>query len=286
MGFFAMKARRLISLTTMWSFLLLVLTGVVLYVVPPGRVAYWSVWHWMGLSKTQWGDLHVTSSALFCIVGIWHIYFNWAPILQYLKGRRAQGRLPSVELVVSLALTAVLCIGTYMDWPPFNWVIALGEHIKDAGSEKYGEPPYGHAELSSLRTLTTRMQLDLSTAMSSLRSHGIVINDESDILEDIAQNNNTTPNAIYDIILAGQPIRKGATSSLPATAPPGIGRQTLGEIAGKYGCDVGVIKNALQADGIQVDPDATLKAVAEQAGLRPTVLYEQIRNAVTNRDGE
>ncbi|MBL7077548.1 MAG: DUF4405 domain-containing protein [Kiritimatiellae bacterium] len=221
-----MKTRRLISLTALFSFVLLLLTGVVLYIVPHGRIAYWSDWHWLGLSKTQWGDLHISSGVLFVIVGIWHICLNWDAILRYLQGRRTGWRAPSVELVTALLLTGVLCVGTYMEWPPFSWTVALSEHIKDMGAEKHGEPPYGHAERSSLEVLARRMRLDPSAVLQSLEKAGIVFQDETSTLGAIARENGTTPNAIYTIILAEQSTRSEMKS-------PQGGRSGRGEGKGR-----------------------------------------------------
>ena len=36
--------RKIISLTTFFSFVLLILSSIMLYVVPEGRVAYWADW--------------------------------------------------------------------------------------------------------------------------------------------------------------------------------------------------------------------------------------------------
>lgn len=47
--------RKITSLTGLLSFLITLLTSVILYVVPEGRVAYWADWHLLGLTKTQWG---------------------------------------------------------------------------------------------------------------------------------------------------------------------------------------------------------------------------------------
>ena len=48
-----MKLKRITSLTIMLAFLVMVLTGIVLYIVPQGRVAYWADWRLLGLSKTS-----------------------------------------------------------------------------------------------------------------------------------------------------------------------------------------------------------------------------------------
>ena len=80
-----MTLRKITSLTLMWSSAWCLLTSAVLYIVPAGRVAYWSQWKLWGLTKTQWGDIHITTGVLLIIAGLLHIYFNWKAIMTYLK---------------------------------------------------------------------------------------------------------------------------------------------------------------------------------------------------------
>ena len=76
--------RGLTSLFTTVGFLVMAATGLVAYITPQGRIAYWNDWHLLGLSKTQWGNIHIISSILFVIAGSFHIYFNWKALLNYL----------------------------------------------------------------------------------------------------------------------------------------------------------------------------------------------------------
>ena len=69
--------------------------------------------------------------------------------------RAANSTFPAVIVIVFTA-------GTYFLVPPFSWMMTLNDHFKDSGAEKYGEPPYGHAELSSLKTFSKKLNLDLS----------------------------------------------------------------------------------------------------------------------------
>ena len=62
-----MNIRRLTSLTAALAFLMMVLTSVILYIVPHGRVAYWSDWRLWGLSKTDWGNIHTNLGLLFLL---------------------------------------------------------------------------------------------------------------------------------------------------------------------------------------------------------------------------
>ena len=60
-----MKLRKITSLTAALAFVLMVLTSIILYIVPQGRIAYWADWHLWGLTKTEWGNIHINSGLLF-----------------------------------------------------------------------------------------------------------------------------------------------------------------------------------------------------------------------------
>jgi hypothetical protein len=80
-----MKIRRVVSLTSALSFVVTVVTSVVLYIVPQGRIAYWANWRLWGLTKEQWGGIHINVGILFIIGLGFHIYYNWKPMMTYLK---------------------------------------------------------------------------------------------------------------------------------------------------------------------------------------------------------
>lgn len=69
-----MNLRRTASLTALVSFVLEIVTSVILYIVPHGRVAYWSDWRMWGLSRTQWADLHINLGVLFLIAVVIHAW--------------------------------------------------------------------------------------------------------------------------------------------------------------------------------------------------------------------
>ena len=64
-----MTMRKITSLTASLSFVLMVATSVILYIVPQGRVAYWADWRLWGLTKTQWGEIHINVGLLFLLSG-------------------------------------------------------------------------------------------------------------------------------------------------------------------------------------------------------------------------
>jgi hypothetical protein len=105
-----MRARKITSLTALLSFIPLFVTSVVLYIIPQGRVAYWADWRLWGLSKTQWGDIHINLGLLFLLSILLHVYYNWRPILNYLKNRARQVRIFTPEFNVALLLTTAFTI--------------------------------------------------------------------------------------------------------------------------------------------------------------------------------
>lgn len=113
-----MNIRRVTSLTALISFLLLILTSIILYIVPAGRVAYWSDWRLWGLSKTQWSDLHINLGVLFLLSIILHIYYNWKPIVTYLKNRAKKVVVVTGEFNIAMVITILILLGTYAMVPP------------------------------------------------------------------------------------------------------------------------------------------------------------------------
>ena len=173
-----MKMRKITSLTAGLSFLLMVLTSIVLYIVPQGRVAYWADWRLWGLSKSDWGNIHINMGFVFLVALFLHIYYNWKAITSYLKDKARRMKVFTPDFNVALIITVIVALGTYFMVPPFSWVITWSEQIKDGAAVKYGEPPYGHAELSSLKTFTQKLNLDLATSMDLLELAGYPAEDD------------------------------------------------------------------------------------------------------------
>lgn len=195
-----MKLRKITSLTLLFSAVLLLIISVILYIVPHGRVAYWSHWTLWGLSKTEWTNLHVNLGILFIIVTVIHTVLNWRSIVIYLKNRGRRIQIFNSNSLIALILVVLFSVGTYYNWPPFVWFVNISESIKDASIEKYGEPPYGHAELSSLADFARKMRLDPDKCLEELRKANIVVLSMEQTLEEIATANGIAPKDIFEII--------------------------------------------------------------------------------------
>lgn len=278
-----MKVRRITSLTVLVSFVMLVLTSIILYITPKGRVAYWGDWNLWGLSKTQWGNLHINLGLLFLIAGSLHIYYNWKPITTYLKNKAKELKIFTPNFNVALAITLVFALGTLFSVPPFTWVLDLNAYFQDAAAIKYGEPPYGHAELSSLKGFTQKVKLDLEASKARLREAGVQFTDASQSIQEIAHLNNMTPKQLH---AAMQPPASSATNApktLPDTPPPGFGRRDLADICKEYNLDIAAISAALKADNINAAPEMSVRAIAEESGADPIQIFEKIKAAAQSQ---
>jgi hypothetical protein len=277
MSRFSPGLRAFISVLTALSFLLMALTGAVAFLMPEGRVAYWVDWRLVGLAKDDWGSLHLFTSVLFLGAGGAHLVLNWKSFLSHLKGRVSQGWRRRRELGAALAVCVLVMAGSLRPFPPFTWVLS-GEKWTKATWIKSPEhePPYGHAEQTSLSVFAKKMQIDLPPALEELAGAGIRVEHPSWPLEKIAQANQISPAALYRILKRHQrPDPEQARSFATreeveeAFTGTGVGNRTLDQICEGIGLAPEVARNRLARAGVPASPGETLKAAAERHGLKP-----------------
>jgi len=278
--------RKITSMTLVVSFVLLLLNSVVLYIVPEGRVAYWADWRFWGLTKTEWGNQHVTVGFLFLLAGFLHLYYNWAAVKSYLKNKMKEIKIFTMPFNVGLLLTAAVALMTYFHIPPVDYIIQLGAHFKEMAAEKYGEPPYGHAETSSLKMFCQKEGIDLEKGMELLGQAGLQGVKAEETLLAIAKNNRITPQQLAKILA---PAKKSTTAvgkdkNAPPTFPdmpkPGFGRKTLENACVELQIDYGAIVKGLQAKGLIVEQGKTIHEIAAANGKEPIAVFEAIRAVV------
>jgi hypothetical protein len=272
-----MKIRKITSLTALVSFLLLILNSVVLYIVPHGRIAYWADWRLWGLTKTEWGNQHTIIGILFLLAIFLHIYYNWKPIVAYLKNKARQLKVFTREFNIALVLTIICTVGAYIEVPPFNWVLDFSESIKNSAAKTYGEPPYGRAELSTLKTFTSKMGLDLAGSMERLEKASLKFEGEKQTLLEIAKLNKIAPKQVY---LAIKPEEKpGTIKALPDAPQQGFGKRSLGDICHEYNLNISTILRALAENNIKATADTTIKQIAERHDVSSGEVYKIIKNS-------
>ena len=213
------------------SLVILILNSVILYIVPEGRVSYWADWRFWGLTKGDWANQHITVGFLFLIAGLLHIYYNWKPIVAYMKNKAKEVKVFTGAFNFAVALSLLFVVGTYLNVPPMSTIIEISEHIKDGGARKYGEPPYGHAELSTLKFFAKKENLDVAKSLELLAAAGINVTGEKETLKEIAKNNKMTPQQVYDIIkpASTKPAVSSSGDGFPESPTQGWAKMSLEE---------------------------------------------------------
>ncbi len=272
-----LHGRGLTSLLSFVSFLIMTVTGLVLYFVPEGRVAYWVDWTLWGLTKVDWGNIHIISSIVFAVSGLFHIYLNWRPLMNYLAGK-VEGVLKyKRELALALTAGVLMVVGSIMLFPPFDSVIAFSKYLKEAWIEsKDYEPPFGHAEDVPLKIFTKKMDIDLEKACVELTAQGIIVESTDAKLKDIATANNMTPMDVYVVIKKFEPTPVGEdgpafTGDLVEEkyAGTGIGRKEFSRMVEDVGIAKALAIKRLADKNIRIADDETLKEAGERYGIDP-----------------
>ena len=269
--------RKTVSLTALLSFALLMVTSVILYIVPAGRVAYWADYHLWGLTKGEWGNLHINLGLLLILAIILHTYYNWNAITAYMKNKAKEFKLFTREFNAALILVVVFCLGTYFEVPPLSSIITMGEAISADAEKFYGEPPYGHAELSSLKTFSKKMEFDLELSMKRLKEEGFIVTSSEQPLIEIATTNHTSPKEIYLII---SPLTERVSYTFPDQPPAGLGNRPLIDLCQEYSVSSKTVLQILAQHGILANEEMNMKKIAENSGKDALSIYEIIREGL------
>ena len=272
------NGRAFTSLCSLVSFILLCITGIILFTEPHGRVAYWTKWNFVGLEKDQWGNIHIYSGLLFLVAGAFHLYYNWKPLVKYLSAKIETALRYKRELVISsLIFLWVLASGIW-SLPPLSYVTDFGETIKNSWVTSPGlEPPFGHAELVSLKTFCKKQRIPLDQAMAELRKAGFKLNNPDDILDEIASSKGTSGMEVYEVIKKLEPkpevLKPGAAwtpEKIEETfAGTGVGRKTIGQIIKDHGLDHKTTHQKLKDRGIKAKDDDKIKELADRHDSTP-----------------
>ncbi len=286
-----MNIRKITSMTMLTSVLLLLVNSVVLYLVPEGRVAYWADWHMIGLTKSDWGNQHITVGVLFLLASILHIYFNWSVITAYMKNKAREIKVFTGSFNVAMLITVLVAVGTYYHVPPMSSVLQFGEYLKMNGEKKYGSPPYGHAELSSIKMFAKKEGLDAEKAVELLKAAGLAVTDVSETLKVVAQNNKLTPQQVYEIIrpakrevpvssVGGSDTAGDSGTSFPDHPRSGFGKRSLEDLCAELGLELEMVVNGLNAMGIKCSGSESMKAIGAANDKEPMEIFEAIHSLV------
>lgn len=269
-----LHVRGLISLLTALSFLIMAISGITLFIVPQGRIANWVDWRFLGLAREQWGDMHISTSLLFVLAGVWHTVINWRALVGYFRDRTRKTVVLKGELAVAALTTVFFTVGAVYKIPPVSYVLSLNESVKNAWIQSPAdEPVVAHGELLAFSAFAKKADIPLEPALAELRRQGIRIAGPEEKVIDIARSNGTSPAALY------QRIEKLAVNTTVVLWDEqrvtdrydgkGIGRRTLADLCTETGVDTALAVRKLAERGLNASLEDTLKALAEQSAQAP-----------------
>jgi len=265
--------KKITSLSLGLSFLIMTYTGIMLFLCPHGRVAYWSDWHLFGLSKNQYSDVHTTSMITMLIFGILHIYYNWKPIVSYMKDKTKKVSFTKKEFLIALVINMIFVVGTLTFVQPFKAFLNFEEKIKDSWSVQYGEPPYGHAEQTKLKIFCKKIGINLDEAKTKLTNKKIVFK-ENETLLTIAKNNNLSPSDIFNSIKTNLNPKNKTNKNIPAR----LGRKTLQELNQLGDINLDKSLKILKEKGLNdISKNSRIKDIADELNTTPYEIYKMIK---------
>jgi len=275
------RFRAFTALMMLWSFVLETVSGVVLYIVPPGRIAHWTNWKLWGYTKEQWGAMHTIFGYVFLIFAVLHIYYNWKPILNYIRSKVKAGLRMRTELAASLVITVLVFFATIISLPPFSTVMDIGEKFKNSWEESQNEPFVPHAELMSFDKFVERIGIPEEQALLTLKAAGITVREGKTLIKDIAVENGVAPSEIHDLLIKSLLREEQDKLTEAAEHQPrggGFGTKSLEQVAGELNISVEDAINILKSNGITAKKDDLIKKIGGNNGKRPFEIVNLLKD--------
>ena len=266
--------RALTSVLMTLGFLLLAVSGTVLFLSPPGRVANWTNWTMLGLRKSDWGGLHIWFGTLFLAMSALHVFFNWRPLVSYFKSRATRSIGFRKEWAVAAGLCALVFVGTRAGVPPFSTLLAWNEEVKESWERPSERAPIPHAELLTLAALAQKGGVEIAVATTRLAAKGITGFTAETIVQKIADSAKIPAREVYDIIMSGPKVAGGHAEG---QAGGGLGWKTLTQFCADEGLSLEAVRAQLTAKKIKFDDAMTLRDIASSNGQKPYDLVESLR---------
>lgn len=268
------SGRAFLSINLALSLAVLIVSSVVLYIVPPGRDAYWTDWHFWGLDKDQWGALHTVGGLAFVIFGLLHlIVYNWKALWGYIVRRARKHLHRKAELAAAVALNILIVVFCVFNWFPASTIMNWGSSLKSSWISAERSSPLPHGETEKLSVLADRLDIDLPAALEDFKAGGLSVDPEKTVGFNASQNG-MTPADFYVFL---RPFRKVQGTESPLPEGGGWGQKTVKSFSRELGLELAAVLEKLRKEGIDARGDETLREIANRKGISPHELAEIIR---------
>ena len=124
--------RGLITYLVALSFLILLISGIMNFLAPSGRISREVGWSLLGLDRAAWQTLHLSFAVVFVAAGVVHITFNWEGLLHYLRDRTTRRVTLRWDTAIALLLTLWLGASAVLGLPPATTLHDLSTHFRQA----------------------------------------------------------------------------------------------------------------------------------------------------------
>jgi len=255
------------------AFVVDTISGIILYIAPHGRVANWTNWNIWGLNKEEWAAIHtIFGYILLIIVGI-HLYYNWKIFMNFIWSKIRKALNLKWELSAAILINLLLFVATLWSIPPFSTTMNLGECFKESWEEsKAVAAPVRQAQELSLQEFAARIQTPVNQILSALKSKGYKVRDTQQTLGEIAQQNNTSPDKLYEAMKSG-----GVKPAVPKTIEgSGLGRKTLETISSEQGLSIDEVLSRLKEKGIEAKASDRIRDISVRYDKTPMEIFANI----------
>ena len=189
--------RSFTSIVLFFSFFGLALSGLAMFLRPEGSVARWIDWSLLGLSKNGWEGVHTFFSITVVVFSVIHLILNGKALLRYLSGKWREGINRRKELYASAVLVAAVLMAAVFRIPPLGEIMDLRGNIKDGDYAVEIAPPEPDFEEKPFVHVARSVNMPVELIIKKMRDLGFTISGDGESLQDIAINNNSTPQAVY-----------------------------------------------------------------------------------------
>ena len=265
-----MKYQRAVSLSLGLTFIVMLLSSGVLYFIPDRGVTAWSDWSFLGLDKQQWDNLHINLGLLFLIFLVWHIYYNWKPIKNYLKEKK-EWVVFTKEFNFSVVLVSLFMIGTIWMILPFSFFVNIGNGIKAINAKNAGTPPFAYAEQATLRDFIVLSHLNREYVLQKFKEKSIVYGNLDETVKTIALQNHMSPKKLYALVKTDK-----SRFRLPNDLPVGIAHKSLEQLSKVYMLDIEKFIQYVKRYDMEISSMMKFKQMAKMYNLHPATLYNMV----------
>jgi hypothetical protein len=225
------------------SFMLMAVTGLVLFFAPSCRIARdtsWAVW---GHDKEQWVAVHVWLSIGFVVASIIHVYVNWTALTSYFKSKIHKQLALRTEWIVAVAICVALYVGSARGVTPFSSLMAWKETFKHPAAES------GHGWRGG-RVAGQQIQNDASHTQQGHTDGAFSSNGQR---SDLQQT-------------------QGPGGRGLGRAGGGMGQKTLRQFCSEEGVELAWAMLRLRNEGFAAQDTMTMRQIADGAGVHPREL--------------